>query len=89
MLTIQGTVSGEVQGVGFRYFIKRHATNANVIGYAKNLPNKSVEFLLQGEKNNVNEVLEEIKAGPSFSKVENVDIIERSAVNTIYQFEVI
>jgi len=89
MVTIQGTVSGDVQGVGFRYFIKRHAKNANVIGYAKNLPNKSVEFLLQGEKKDVNTVIEEIKAGPSFSNVEQVDIKERSEVNTLYSFEIV
>jgi len=89
MVTIQGTVAGEVQGVGFRYFIKRHAKNANVIGYAKNLPNKSVEFLLQGEKDDVDSVINEIKVGPSFSRVDEVDLKERSAVNTLYSFEIV
>lgn len=89
MTTIHGTVAGDVQGVGFRYFIKRHAKSAGVIGYAKNLANGQVEFLLQGESKDVNTVLDDIREGPSFSKVEQVLTDERGNVTTIYGFEII
>ena len=89
MLTVHGTVSGVVQGVGFRYFIKRHASSVKVAGYAKNLANGNVEFLLQGDDDAVKKVLKQIAEGPSFSNVENVDANERSPVNTVYGFEVV
>jgi acylphosphatase len=89
MLTIQGIVEGKVQGVGFRYFIKRHAGTHKVLGYAKNLANGTVEFLLQGEEKSVKAVVAEIKRGPKFSDVANVTSKVRSAVNTLYGFEVL
>ncbi len=72
MYNIKGQVSGRVQGVGFRYFVKRHADSLAVKGYARNLPDGCVEFLLQGEKSAVLAVLEKIHNGPSYSQVTEV-----------------
>jgi len=72
--SIKGYVSGRVQGVGFRYFVKRHADLLAVCGYAKNLPDGRVEFLLQGEKSTVLSVLENIRSGPSYSQVSEVNV---------------
>jgi acylphosphatase len=76
MLCIKGYVSGRVQGVGFRYFLMRHADDSNIHGYAKNLPDGRVEFLLQGEDTSVRSVVEIIRNGPSFSVVTDVEIEE-------------
>ncbi len=89
MLTVQGIVVGKVQGVGFRYFIKRHSTSNKVLGFAKNLTNGNVEFLLQGDDKSVEAVLCEIARGPNFSQVEEVTSSPRSEVNTLYGFEVL
>jgi acylphosphatase len=67
--SVRGYVSGRVQGVGFRYFVKRHADTQAVTGYAKNLTDGRVEFLLQGEKPAVLSVLQKIHSGPSYSQV--------------------
>ena len=72
MHNIKGHASGRVQGVGFRYFVKRHADSLAVKGYAQNLPDGRVEFLLQGEKLAVLSVLEKIHDGPSYSQVTEV-----------------
>ena len=72
MHSIRGHVSGRVQGVGFRYFVKRHADRLAVYGYAKNLADGRVEFLLQGDKSAVLSVLENIRNGPSYSQVTGV-----------------
>ena len=40
--------SGNVQGVGFRYTAVRIATNYNVTGYVKNLPDNRVEMIVEG-----------------------------------------
>jgi len=72
--SVRGYVSGRVQGVGFRYFVKRHADSLAVYGYAKNLPDGRVEFVLQGEESAVLSVLENIRSGPSYSLVSEVNV---------------
>ena len=72
MHNIRGYVSGRVQGVGFRYFVKRHAETQAVNGYAKNLVDGRVEFLLQGSKSAILSVLDKIHRGPSYSQVVEV-----------------
>jgi acylphosphatase len=86
MHSVRGYVAGRVQGVGFRYFVKRHADELAVNGYAKNLPDGRVEFLLQGEKLAVLSVVESIRSGPSWSRVTGVIIEEFVGDETWDQF---
>jgi len=86
MHTVRGYVSGQVQGVGFRYFVKRHADELAVNGYAKNLPDGRVEFLLQGEKLAVLSVVDIIRSGPSWSRVTEVKVEEIVGDETWDQF---
>lgn len=44
---------GRVQGVGFRYTTQRAATHYDLTGYVRNLPDGTVEALLQGTKPNI------------------------------------
>jgi acylphosphatase len=67
--SVKGFVSGRVQGVGFRYFVKRQAHAERVHGYAHNLPDGRVEFLLQGEPAAVARVIERIRIGPNYARV--------------------
>jgi acylphosphatase len=73
MITIKGYIEGKVQGVGFRYFVKSNANELNVAGYAKNLPDKRVEFVLQGEQVAVTSLLNKISLGPSNASVKSLD----------------
>jgi acylphosphatase len=41
--------TGQVQGVGFRYTTRRLATGHAVAGYVRNLPDGSVEVVVEGE----------------------------------------
>ena len=49
MHSVRGYVRGRVQGVGFRYFVRRAAEMHGLCGYAVNLADGRVEFLLQGD----------------------------------------
>jgi acylphosphatase len=86
---IKGYVSGRVQGVGFRYFVKTHADAQSVNGYAKNLADGGVKFLLQGEKSAVLSVLQKIHSGPSYSQVFEVKTEECSCEEIADQFQTI
>jgi len=74
MHSVKGHVHGRVQGVGFRYFVHTAAHQHGLCGYAQNLPDGSVEFLLQGDAEAVEQVIELIRTGPSFARVDEVSL---------------
>lgn len=69
-------ISGKVQGVGFRAFIRREAAVLNLKGWAKNLIDGRVEVVIQGDKNKVSQMIEKLESGPSFARVDNLKINE-------------
>lgn len=71
-------ISGRVQGVGFRHFTKQNARRLNINGWVKNLPDGDVEAVFAGEKDNVLEMLEEMKKGPSVAQVDDLSVDESS-----------
>lgn len=72
MINIHGYVTGRVQGVGFRFFVKQQAKAHQLNGYAKNLADGRVEFLLQGDDDAAELVLQKIHKGPALSRVDDV-----------------
>ena len=50
-------VSGRVQGVGYRWFVRRTAEAAGLVGFARNLPDGRVEVALEGDDDAVEAVL--------------------------------
>jgi len=69
-------VSGMVQGVGFRWFVARHARSLGLVGYARNLPDGRVEVLVTGPDESLPALEQLLKAGPASAQV---DRVERSA----------
>ena len=53
--------SGRVQGVGFRYTCHRIAMRYDLTGFVKNLPDNSVELLIQGRPEDIADCLTDIK----------------------------
>ncbi|MFH1456422.1 MAG: acylphosphatase [archaeon] len=62
-------IYGTVQGVFFRKFVKDNAVNLGVKGYVKNLDDGSVEAVLIGEEEKVEELIIRCWKGPDGSKV--------------------
>lgn len=67
-------VSGYVQGVGFRYYIGRIASDYNLKGYVKNLFNGDVEIYAEGRKEFLEDLIKKAKLGPAHSHVENIQL---------------
>ena len=65
-------ITGNVQGVGFRAFVRNRAIKNNVTGWVKNLNDGSVEALLSGSQENLNKLIEITRRGTPWSKVSNV-----------------
>ena len=49
--------SGTVQGVGFRYTVRRLAADRGLAGWIRNLPDGRVEMLVVGEKSDIENLL--------------------------------
>jgi len=74
MHSVRGYVRGHVQGVGFRYFVRNLANKHGLGGYALNLADGRVEFMLQGEAESVAQAIEQIRSGPRHARVDEVSL---------------
>ena len=66
-------VKGRVQGVGYRYFVRRSAERLGLSGYAKNLADGSVEVVAAGEDRALKDLEDDLRRGPSFAAVDSVE----------------
>lgn len=67
-------VSGNVQGVFYRYETKKHAELHGVNGWARNLPDGRVECLFEGEREDIEKTIEFCRQGPPGAHVDDIDI---------------
>lgn len=73
-MTTRFIVSGMVQGVGFRWFVARHARALGLGGYARNLPDGRVEVVASGGGSEALMRLEELlRAGPAHAQVDRLE----------------
>ncbi|MGH2574106.1 MAG: acylphosphatase [Ignavibacteria bacterium] len=82
------TVSGRVQGVGYRYYVYHVAQALNLNGYAKNLFNGDVEIYAEGRKEFLNDLINKARKGPSHSYVEDIKIEWLEFKNKYNDFEI-
>lgn len=61
MMSLQVFYEGNVQGVGFRWTVRRIATGFELTGWIRNLPDGRVELQIAGEESEVVAFLEAIK----------------------------
>lgn len=77
-MTRRYLVHGRVQGVGFRYFVARHANRLGLTGWVRNLPDGRVEVLAGGAPERLGELESSLKVGPPHAWVEGMEISEIS-----------
>lgn len=81
-------ISGEVQGVGFRFFAQRAAARHQVQGYVRNLRDGRVEAVAEGSPNNVEGFKHELAAGPLYSRVDSVEEINQDPTGLYSSFRI-
>jgi acylphosphatase len=69
-------LGGLVQGVGFRWFVHRHAARLRLRGWAQNLPDGRVEVVAEGSDEAIAELETLLRRGPSHAQVDDMDITE-------------
>ncbi len=80
--------SGTVQGVGFRFTVQRCALSLDLTGWVKNLPNGSVEMLVNGPKENIERLCQDIEERFG-GYIQNKNIQVTSAYNEFKDFQIV
>ncbi|MEM4554403.1 MAG: acylphosphatase [Candidatus Anstonellaceae archaeon] len=76
--------SGRVQGVGFRAYVCKIANSLQLVGYAKNLPDGTVEILVEGDEKKTQELAERIrKTKLPLIYVENLQQIRQEKITKL------
>ena len=72
LTSVQATVYGRVQGVFFRAFAAEQANELGLTGYVRNLHGGGVEVLAEGERRQLEKLVDCLKVGPSDARVKKV-----------------
>jgi acylphosphatase len=81
-------LKGLVQGVGFRYFVMKHAHEIGVRGFVKNLMSGEVYVEAEGERYQIEDLFEKLKVGPRSAQVNDYSIEWEDGKNEFSTFEV-
>ena len=65
-------VKGRVQGVGFRWFVHREASELDLRGWVRNTEDGDVEVVASGTSEDLAELRESLRRGPRGSRVDRV-----------------
>jgi acylphosphatase len=66
------TISGRVQGVCYRWFTRDTAVELGLTGWVRNLPDGTVEAVVEGEKDKLEQLLGWCRRGPDLARVTGI-----------------
>ncbi len=75
-------ISGEVQGVTYRYRSSKKARELGLKGFVKNLYDGRVELIAEGNNKQVNEFLDFCKHDPGYSHVAKIELKEEKIIDS-------
>lgn len=81
-------IHGKVQGVGFRFYATRVARRMGLKGWIQNNRDGTVEALVEGEKKDIDEWVEEIREGPRYAEVTRIDAESKEFSGKLPDFDV-
>ena len=89
MRRVHFVVTGRVQGVGFRWFIRAEARPLEIVGWVRNRADGAVEGVVEGRGDAIDSLIACLEVGPPSAIVTNVDISEISdQLEPFKQFEI-
>jgi len=66
-------ISGQVQGVSFRFYAQQKAQKLNLRGFTRNLDDGGVEIVAEGEEDSLKFFLDWCRQGPPFAQIDKVE----------------
>ncbi|PSQ84032.1 MAG: acylphosphatase [Bacteroidetes bacterium QS_7_67_15] len=85
---LSAQVTGRVQGVGFRQFTRRKASDLDLTGWVKNEPDGSVRLEAEGPRDALDDLVDALRSGPRTASVENVSADWQDADGRFDRFQV-
>jgi acylphosphatase len=85
---VDATVRGNVQGVGFRWFVRRQAAGLGLTGWTANQPDGSVRVVLEGPRGSLDRMAALLREGPPGSVVDQVDLTGSVATGEFKGFDI-
>lgn len=82
-------ITGKVQGVWFRDFVRKAANNLELCGRVKNNPDGSVSAVVEGEEDVIGRLIDKIKIGSPLSKIEDVQVNWQPFENKFNSFKIL
>ena len=80
-------VHGDVQGVGFRYFVMRRASQLGLKGWVRNNDDGTVELVAEGPRTDLEQLLRTAEEGPRLARVSRVDAQWSNATGGLQGFD--
>ena len=87
MERLHAVIHGDVQGVGFRYFVTRQAQARGLSGWVRNRSDGAVELVAEGERSDLDELLRVARQGPRHARVASVDAQWSEAMGGLDRFD--
>jgi len=87
MERLHAVVRGDVQGVGFRYFVQREARQLGLHGWVRNNDDGTVELVAEGPREALEELKRLAQEGPRSARVERVDAQWSNATGKLQAFD--
>lgn len=81
-------ISGKVQGVFYRQSTLEKARQLELSGFARNLPDGRVEVVAEGEKNQLQQLLDWCWQGPERARVDDIELIPDHATQEFNGFSI-
>jgi len=88
MLQTHVFISGIVQGVGFRFFVKANARDLGLTGWVRNTQNGLVEAVFQGDKKNIEQMITICHKGPYLAEVRDVEVRQEESKEEFGEFAI-
>jgi acylphosphatase len=85
---LHAIVHGDVQGVGFRYFVLRRARESRLLGWVRNRADGTVECLAEGRRAALERLLDDLRRGPGLAEVQSVEVDWRQPAGDLHGFAV-
>ncbi len=84
---LHGVIHGDVQGVGFRYFLMREAQRLGLRGWVRNRDDGTVEFVAEGRRSDLERLKQAAEHGLRMARVDRVEDRWSAAAGDLVGFD--
>jgi len=82
-------IEGRVQGIGYRYWIRKTAERFDLTGWVRNLADGRVEAVFEGQKQGIEDIIKKCRRGPMLAGVKHIDVVWEDATGEFKNFEIV